>query len=150
MQNPADPTPAPPHRNPTFTHMFALPARQPLHPPPRQLPAPASFLFAPERLTSLLNPTAATRMFANLIQLLTRRPPEGYDHAFVEDVHVHRRAGRNRRSEALLLLGWLLIGLKTWATFWFVDTYHMPFNAWWIVLPTLFAAAVCTWIYWRR
>jgi hypothetical protein len=65
-------------------------------------------------------------------------------------VQARRHIGRNRRSERWIVLGWVLIGFKTWGTFWLVEHYDMPFNAWWIVLPTILAAAACTWIYWRR
>jgi hypothetical protein len=50
----------------------------------------------------------------------------------------------------LLMGGWFLIGIKCWGTFWAVNRYNMPINAWWIVAPTIAAAAVCTWIYRRR
>ncbi len=89
-------------------------------------------------------------MFANLLQLFQRREPASYERAFIKEVRIRRRVARNRRSEQLLAAGWLLIALKTWAMFWMVDAYHMPFNAWWIVAPTLVAAAVCTWVYVRR
>jgi len=89
-------------------------------------------------------------MFANLLQLLHRRLSPDDDRAFVRDVHVRRRVPRNPRSEALLIGGWILIAFKSVAMFWLVDRYTMPFDAWWIVGPTLLAAAVCTWIYLRR
>lgn len=89
-------------------------------------------------------------MFANLLPFLRRNSSTSSEMAFVRDVQVQRPIGRSRRSERWILLGWLLIGFKTWGTFWLVQHYKMPFNPWWIVLPTFFAAAVCTWIYWRR
>ncbi|HEX2101695.1 MAG TPA: hypothetical protein VHF69_13565 [Candidatus Synoicihabitans sp.] len=89
-------------------------------------------------------------MFANLLERLHLRSPRAYDHAFVREVRVRRRVPRSRRVEVLLGLGWVLIALKTWSMFWMVDHYRMPFNAWWIVAPTWLAAAVCTWVYWRR
>mgnify|MGYP003651441771 FL=1 len=88
-------------------------------------------------------------MFANLLPF-RRRPTPSPELAFVRDVNVNRSVGRNSRSEFWIVLGWVLIGLKTWGTFWLVERYAMPFNAWWIVLPTYLCAAVCTWIYWRR
>lgn len=88
-------------------------------------------------------------MFANLLPF-RRRPAPSPERAFVRDVNVRRQMPRSRRSEFWIVLGWLLIGLKTWGTFWLVDHYQMPFNAWWIVLPTYFCAVACTWIYWRR
>ena len=89
-------------------------------------------------------------MFANLLRLLHREPGNDYNQAFVREIRVRRRASRSRRSELLLGAGWALIAIKTVAMFWLVDTYSMPFNAWWIVAPTLLAAAICTWIYLRR
>lgn len=90
-------------------------------------------------------------MFANLIQLLTGRPSDrNYDLAFVKEVEVTAQEGRSRRSEKLLCICWLLIGLKCAATVWLIETYHVPFSAWWIIAPTLGAAAICTGIYLRR
>ena len=89
-------------------------------------------------------------MFSNLLQLFHRRLPAEYDRAFVKEVRVRRRVPRSRRSELLLAFCWLLIAVKSWAMFWLVDRYTMPFDAWWIVGPTLLAAIVCTWIYLRR
>lgn len=88
-------------------------------------------------------------MFANLLPFL-RRSSGSNSADFVENVQVRRRMGRSRAAERWIVLGWALIALKTWGTFWLVEHYAMPFNAWWIVLPTWLAAAVCTWIYWRR
>lgn len=89
-------------------------------------------------------------MFANLLLRLRNLPPRASEEAFVREVTVVRPIPRNRRSELLLVIGWFLIGIKCWVTFWAVDRYDMPINAWWIVAPTLVAAAVCTWIYRRR
>ena len=89
-------------------------------------------------------------MFANFLLRLRNISPHLADHPFVREVRVTRPIRRNRRSEVLLIVGWLLIALKCWATFWMVAHYRMPFNSWWIVAPTLGAAAICTWIYWRR
>ena len=89
-------------------------------------------------------------MFANLLLRLRSLSPHVAENPFVRDVKVTRPVPRNRRSELLILLGWGLIALKCWGTFWMVGHYHMPFNAWWIVAPSIVSAAVCTWIYWRR
>jgi hypothetical protein len=89
-------------------------------------------------------------MFANLFQFFHRRSASDYDRAFVAEVRLHRRIPRNRRSERLIVLGWLLVAFKSWAMFWLVERYAMPFDPWWIVGPTVLAAAVCTWIYVRR
>ena len=89
-------------------------------------------------------------MFANLLSAFKRPSPSESDGAFVQQVRVSRVVARSRRSEWLLVAGWILIALKCWATFWAVDHWAMPFNPWWIVAPTVLAAAACTWIYWRR
>ncbi len=89
-------------------------------------------------------------MFANLIQLITRRPPPDFERGFVEDVHVTRRRPRNRRTERILLFGWILILLKSFAMIWLVDRYHLKFNANWIIIPTVVAALLCTAVYFRK
>lgn len=89
-------------------------------------------------------------MFSALLQLIHRWSPRDYERAFVREVRVRHREPRSRRSERLLAAGWLLIAIKTWAMFWLASRYALPFDPWWIVGPTLFAAAACTWIYLRR
>ena len=91
-------------------------------------------------------------MFANLLQLIARRPRTGaYNLAFVSEVRVATaRESRSRRSEWLLAICWALIGLKCWGTWWLVEAYRMPFSAWWIIAPTIGAAAVCTGLYLLR
>lgn len=92
-------------------------------------------------------------MFANLLQLITRRPRTGdYNLAFVSEVQVAAPPEpRSRRSERLLVVCWALIGLKSWGVWWLIEVYRIPFSPWWIIAPTLGAAAVCTGLYlWRR
>jgi len=90
-------------------------------------------------------------MFANLLPFRRRPSPSpSPELAFVREVNVRRPMGRNWWSEFWIVAGWILIGFKTWVTFWLVAYYEMPFNPWWIVLPTYVCAVVCTWIYWRR
>ena len=48
-------------------------------------------------------------MFANLLQLITRRPPPDFEQRFVREVHVTQRSQRNRQTERIILAGWLLI-----------------------------------------
>lgn len=91
-------------------------------------------------------------MLANLLHFLNRRrAAEDYDLAFVKGVEVQRRPPpRSRKSERVLVVGWVLIGLKCWASWWAIERYAMPIDPWWVVLPTLLAAGVCTWVYLRR
>lgn len=87
-------------------------------------------------------------MFANLLQLLTRRAPPTYDLAFVKEVRKPAlREARSRRLERILLLCWGLIGLKGWAVTALIHHYQVPLNPWWINAPTIAAGAICTLIY---
>lgn len=89
-------------------------------------------------------------MFANLLRLISRQSPGAYNQAFVDEVRVRHPRRRRPLFELLLVVGWTLMGIKCWATFWAIERYQVPFNGWWIAGPSLAAAAVCTWIYWRR
>ena len=61
------------------------------------------------------------------------------------------REPRSRRSEFVLVVGWLLIGLKSVAIWWACDHYpEIKVNAWWVIGPTVFFGALCTWLYWQR
>lgn len=60
------------------------------------------------------------------------------------------REPRSRRSELVLALGWALVLLKCAAVWWACRHYPVPFSAWWLILPTLLFASLCTWIYVRR
>lgn len=91
-------------------------------------------------------------MLANLLHFFhRRRAAEEYDNAFVRSVEVRPPRGpRNRKSERVLVAGWILIALKCVAVAWSIRAYAIPVNPWWIIAPTLLAAGVCTWIYIRR
>jgi len=91
-------------------------------------------------------------MFAPLSRFLPRRPdPSEANHAFVQNVHItHPREPRSRRSERMLAVGWLLIIAKCVAVHWACSAYSVPFNAWWLIGPSVVFAMLCTWIYWRR
>jgi hypothetical protein len=89
-------------------------------------------------------------MFANLVQLITRRPPAEFERGFVQDVRVSRPRQRNRRTERILLIGWVLILFKSFLVLWAVQKYHMNFNANWVIVPTVIAALLCTAVYFRQ
>lgn len=92
----------------------------------------------------------AGRMFANLLQLITRRTPPDYARGFVKGVSVHHPVVRHRRVERVLLACWLLIVAKSWLVIWAVEHYHIPVNPLWVIAPTVAFAAVCTAVYiWR-
>ena len=98
------------------------------------------------------NPLFPTSMFANLLQLITRRAPtEDYDHAFVKDVRINPpREARNRRSERWLVAGWALITAKCAAIWWLIETYNVPIHPLWLVAPTVAFGLLATAVYiWR-
>jgi peptidoglycan/LPS O-acetylase OafA/YrhL len=89
-------------------------------------------------------------MFANFLSLVTRRPPPGYDFAFVEQISVSTRPPRNRRMEQWILAGWMLITVKSFAVIWAIDHWRVPVNPLWVIVPTVLMAALCTLVYLRR
>jgi hypothetical protein len=89
-------------------------------------------------------------MFPNLFQLISRRPPPDYELGFVEEVKTVRRRARNPRIERLFLIAWILIAFKSAFVIWAVDHYHIPFNALWVIVPTVVFAGLCTVVYFRR
>lgn len=60
------------------------------------------------------------------------------------------REPRNRRSELVLLVGWVLVVLKCLLVWWACHAYAVPVSPWWVIVPTLLGAALCTVLYWRR
>jgi hypothetical protein len=88
-------------------------------------------------------------MLNNLFQLISRRPPGGGDHGFVQEVRVSQPASRNRRVERLLLLGWVLIALKSGLLVWAVEKYHVPIDPLWVIVPTIIFGLLCTMVYIR-
>jgi hypothetical protein len=91
-------------------------------------------------------------MFANLLQLFTRRtPPQVYDRAFVKDVRINPpREVRSRRSERWIAAGWILIVAKCTAIWWAIETYSVPIHPLWLVGPTLVFGLLATALYiWR-
>jgi hypothetical protein len=90
-------------------------------------------------------------MFANLVQLITGRPPAEHESGFVEEVRlVEHRRPRNPRAEKLFLICWLLIAVKCALVVWLVDKYDMKFNALWVNAPTVAFALLCTAVYFFR
>jgi hypothetical protein len=90
-------------------------------------------------------------MFANLLQLISRKPPQTYEGAFVEEVTVTRKTPRSRRVEQLLIIGWVLIAMKSVLVVWAIHRWHVPFNPLWVIAPTVMFAALCTAVYlWRE
>jgi hypothetical protein len=89
-------------------------------------------------------------MFANLLQLITRRPPPDYERSFVQEVRVKQRSPRNPRIERIIVAGWLLIVAKSVFVIWAVQKFHLGFNAAWVIAPTVIFALLCTAVYFWR
>lgn len=89
-------------------------------------------------------------MLANFFHLPGRRPPADYEQAFVRDVQVERKLRRDPKLERLLVLGWLLIAVKSAIVWWACTAYALPFHPLWIVLPTVVFATLCTAVYLAR
>lgn len=89
-------------------------------------------------------------MFANLLQLISRRPPPDYERSFVQEVRVKERSPRNPRIERVIVAGWVLIILKSFLVVWLVGKYHLNFHAAWVIAPTVIFALLCTAVYFWR
>lgn len=89
-------------------------------------------------------------MFADLIQWFHRRPPEGYDQAFVAEVVVRRPQPRDPQVERLMLVCWILIAVKHVLVIWAVHHWRVPFHQLWVNAPTWLLGVVATAVYYRR
>jgi len=90
-------------------------------------------------------------MFANLVQLITGRPPPELDrHAFVEEVRVHGDEPRNAKVERLILICWILIAIKHVVIIWACHHYPVPFHQLWVNFPTWLLGVLATGIYFGR
>jgi hypothetical protein len=91
-------------------------------------------------------------MFANLIQLITGRPPppEVDRSAFVQEVRVRRSERRNPKVERLILVCWILIAIKHVLIIWVCRHYPVPFHQLWVNFPTWLLGALATAIYYGR
>lgn len=91
-------------------------------------------------------------MFANLIQLITGRPPppEIERNAFVQEVRVRQPVPRNRKVERVILVCWILIAIKHVLIIWACRHYPVPFHQLWVNFPTWLLGALATGIYYAR
>ena len=89
-------------------------------------------------------------MFAPFFHRHSRRARPDYERGFVQEVRLVRRSPRNRKVERIFVICWLLIGVKSAAAIWAVRHYHIPFNPFWIIGPTVAFAALVTVVYWWR
>ncbi|MBW7894334.1 MAG: hypothetical protein H3C27_04405 [Opitutaceae bacterium] len=92
----------------------------------------------------------AYAMIANFLQLLSRRPPPGYDAGFVVEVRVRRPPVRNPRVERFILICWGLIALKHVAVIYACLHWPVPFHQLWINAPTFALGLLATAVYYAR
>lgn len=89
-------------------------------------------------------------MLTALLHLFSRRSAANYEQAFIRDVEVKERMPRNPWIERLILVCWLLIVAKCFFVIWAVDKWSIPFSPYWVILPTIMMAALCTAVYYWR
>jgi hypothetical protein len=89
-------------------------------------------------------------MLTTLLQLITRRPPADYERAFIHDVAVKERIARNPWVERIILAGWLAITAKCLLVIWAIAHWGVPFHPYWVIVPTILMAALCTTVYYWR
>lgn len=90
-------------------------------------------------------------MFADLLILFHRRPPEDYDLAFVQHVDVRPAAEpRDPRVERLILICWVLIAIKHVAVIYACHHWRVPFHQLWVNAPTWILGVVATLVYYNH
>ena len=89
-------------------------------------------------------------MFADFLQLITRRSPADYERRFVESVGVHRKSPRNPRLERFMAWCWIVIAAKSALVLWLFERYRVPINPLWVIAPTIVFAALVTVVYLLR
>jgi hypothetical protein len=90
------------------------------------------------------------KMFANFLELFGRKPDANYERAFIKEVDVVQKTAPNPRLERLIWISWILIAIKCLLVWWACSKYAVPINPLWVIMPTVFMAALCTGIYYAR
>ena len=90
-------------------------------------------------------------MFANLLQLITGRPPpEMAGNPFIEEVRITNSEPRNPKVERFILICWILIAVKHVLIIWAVAHYPVPFHQLWVNFPTWLLGVLGTGVYYAR
>ena len=89
-------------------------------------------------------------MISELFRLIARRPDPAPDDQFVEEVHVKQRRLPSRAVERLVLLAWVIIVAKCFVVAWAIERFSIPIHPGWVIVPTLFMAAICTALYYWK
>lgn len=57
---------------------------------------------------------------------------------------------RSKRSERWLVIGWVMIAVKSVALWWLINTYNVPIHPLWLIIPTVMFGLLATALYiWR-
>ena len=87
-------------------------------------------------------------MFANLLQLISGRPPpEVAQNAFIESVRVSRGEPRDAKVERVIFVCWILIAVKHVLIIWVCNHYPVPYHQLWINFPTWLLGALATGVF---
>lgn len=89
-------------------------------------------------------------MLTTLLQLFTHQSPADYERAFIHQVTVKEQMAHNPAIERLILAGWLSIVVKCFAVIWAIDHWAVPVHPYWVIVPTILMAALCTAVYYWR
>lgn len=89
-------------------------------------------------------------MISELFRLITGRTGDERDEDFVEEVNVREKRQPSRAVERLILVAWAIIVGKCFVVAWAIDHYAIPVQPGWVVVPTLFMAAICTALYYWK
>ncbi|HUG11649.1 MAG TPA: hypothetical protein VMM36_11575 [Opitutaceae bacterium] len=89
-------------------------------------------------------------MISELIRLITGKTGDARDADFVEEVTVKETRQPSRAVERLILVGWAIIIAKCFVVAWAIERYAIPVQPGWVIVPTLFMAAICTALYYWK
>jgi hypothetical protein len=89
-------------------------------------------------------------MFANFLELFGRKPDADYERAFIKEVDVSHKTAPSPRLERLIWVSWVLIAIKSVVVWWACAKYAVPISPWWVIIPTVVMAVLCTLIYYAR
>ena len=85
-----------------------------------------------------------------MFRLITGRTGDRRDADFVEEVTVKEARRPSRAVERLILAGWAIIIVKCFVVAWAIERFAIPVQPGWVIVPTLFMAAICTALYYWK
>jgi uncharacterized PurR-regulated membrane protein YhhQ (DUF165 family) len=89
-------------------------------------------------------------VISELFRLITGRTGREDNAGFVEEVSVREKRQPSRAVERLILVAWAIIVAKCIIVAWAIDHYAIHVQPGWVIVPTLFMAAICTALYYWK